>query len=310
MNTLPTTSTRPLRALELFCGIGGFAAALPPNVEVTAAIDLGSHVLSVYRHNFPEHNALQQNLEYLSEEELGSYEADIWWMSPPCQPYTTRGKERDLQDRRARSLIHLLALIEELRPAMIGMENVEGFLGSEAWELVLRTLKIQGYEIHEEVLCPTELGIPARRRRYYLVASLHGLRSPNEMDFSRQTLKEFLDPEPAEELFVPEEIVATHGPGMRIIDLEKTPYRIANTFTGAYGKTWQAAGSYLQTPGGRVRRFSPKELLRLLGFPEAFQFPQGYSRRLTYKAIGNSLSVVVMRRVLSRLLIPPPVETQ
>lgn len=306
-----------IRALELFCGIGGFAAAITSHAQIVGAIDLGAHVLQVYAHNFPSHPRRQANLEHLDLDEYRSFEADLFWMSPPCQPYTTRGNKRDLNDRRAQSLIRLLEVISALRPTYLAMENVEGFVGSNAQNLVHQTLQDAGYDFHEEILCPTALGIPARRPRYYLVASRQGLIEPPPLPFAPRTLPDYLEADPGEELFVPEHIFATHGPGMRVIDLQNTPDRIANTFTGAYGKTWQAAGSYLQTPDCRVRRFSPRELLALLDFPADFSFPDHYSPRLTYKAIGNSLSLVALRRILARLppfqnlaLIPPRVETQ
>ena len=36
-------------------------------------------------------------------EELAAFGADLWWLSPPCQPYSVRGRGRDLDDPRART---------------------------------------------------------------------------------------------------------------------------------------------------------------------------------------------------------------
>lgn len=300
------SGTPPLRALELFCGMGGFTAAVADvdEVEVVGGIDLSPHVLEIYKHNFPSHGGRQAQLEFLKASELIAYGADMWWMSPPCQPYTTRGEQLDLEDPRAKSLVRILGLIAEQRPTYMGLENVPGFLGSQAHALVVETLKNAGYTWREQLLCPTQLGIPARRERYYLVASRVGLEEPGLVIKKPRQLANFLELEVDESLFVPEEIVETHGPGMRILDLEADPHVVANTFTGAYGKTWQAAGSYLiDQPSGRVRRFSPRELLRLLGFAEDFGFPDSTPLRHRYKAIGNSLSVYAMREVLRAL--PP-----
>lgn len=289
-------------ALELFCGIGGFAAAVEGKARVVGAIDLSPHVLEVYKLNFPDHRARQAHLEFIEHGELAAFEAQIWWMSPPCQPYTTRGKERDLRDHRARSLIHMMEAVADLLPPSIGMENVPGFVSSDAHKLVRRTLEEGGYEIREFVLCPTELGIPARRERFYLVASREGLKEVELPRPQRRCLADFLDDDAGEEYVVPADIIATHGPGMRILDLKKKPDVVANTFTGSYGKTWQAGGSYLRMDDGGVRRFSPAELLRLLDFPREFSFPTEMSIRQRYKWIGNSLSVVAMRQVLRAIL--------
>lgn len=296
----------PLRALELFCGIGGFAAALDPaQASVVGAMDLSPHVLEVYRHNYPEHTTRQINLDFIKPAQLDAYGATMWWMSPPCQPYTTRGRQRDLEDRRARSLPRLMDSFERLCPDALGLENVPGFVDSQAHALVLETLQRAGYEVRERRLCPTELGVPARRERYYLVASRRGLAEVAPAAPAPRQLASYLDDTPLDALdpalIVPEAIVASHGPGMRILDLEADPDAIANTFTGAYGKTWRAAGSFLRLADGRVRLLSPAELLRLLGFPPEFNFPAQMPLRHQYKAVGNSLSVVAMREVLRPL---------
>ena len=41
-----------LRVLELYCGIGGCAAALGDGAEIVAAVDVNRVALGVYRHNF------------------------------------------------------------------------------------------------------------------------------------------------------------------------------------------------------------------------------------------------------------------
>ncbi|RAL20104.1 DNA methyltransferase [Lujinxingia litoralis] len=292
-----------MRCLELFCGIGGFAAAVAGHAQVVGALDLSGHAMEVYRHNFADHGGRQAHLEHLGEEELLGYEADLWWMSPPCQPYTTRGKQRDLEDHRARSLVRLMEIIGRRGPQVVGLENVPGFRGSQAHALVLETLREAGYQVAERLLCPTELGIPAQRERYYLIASRRGLHPWSEgTSGPMRPLADFLAAPTGEALtpyLVPGPMLEKHGPGMRIFDLEAEPGLVANTFTGAYGKTWQAAGAYLRLGQGRVRRFTPPEILRLMGFGPAFGFPEHVSLRQRYKLIGNSLSVWAMRAVLA-----------
>ena len=52
-----------MRVLELFCGIGGLAAALDRNFAiVVGAFDQDPTVLSTYRYNFPEHPAVRLDL--------------------------------------------------------------------------------------------------------------------------------------------------------------------------------------------------------------------------------------------------------
>ena len=86
-----------MRCLELYCGIGGFAvAAQQLGWQVVRAVDINQRAAEVYRHNF-DHVLETRTIESLSTSDLSATEADLWWMSPPCQPFTARGQRRDIQ---------------------------------------------------------------------------------------------------------------------------------------------------------------------------------------------------------------------
>lgn len=289
-----------LRALELFAGIGGFAAAVGSHADIVGAVDISSHVLEVHRHNFP-HPTAQKNLATLKASELTAYAADLWWMSPPCQPYTVRGNQQDLQDHRAASFLNILEILPAALPAHLAMENVQGFHGSQARQRLLETLDALGYKVAELMLCPTQLGVPAKRERYYLVASRESLLTPKTpLSTSRTMLADYLEDDPSPELFIDPALVEKHGPGMRILDIHD-PHAQANCFTSAYAKTFRFSGSFLRHPDGRVRHASPREVLSTLHFPDTFEFPETMTRRQQYKYAGNSLSVLAMREVLRRI---------
>lgn len=293
-----------VRVLELFCGLGGCAQALrADDVEVVGAIDLGAHVLESYRRNYPTHPVKQGHLQFIKAPVLEAYRAQLWWLSPPCQPYTVRGLRRDLEDHRAGSLVHLFDVIEQVLPPMLAMENVAGFVGSQAHERFMATLERCGYHVRERLLCPTELGIPAQRERYYLVASLDALAPEQPWQGTWRPLEGFLD-DPAqldEALWLNPDDVERHGPGMRILSMPLEPDMRANCFTSAYAKTFRCAGSFLRNEQGQVRYFSPSELLRLLGFEEAYTLPSSFTSRQCYKYIGNSLSTFAVREILTAL---------
>ena len=171
-----------LRVLELFCGIGGCAAALGERAEIVAAVDINQVALSVYRHNF-SHPVQVRAIESLPVQVCRECEADLWWMSPPCQPYTFRGRQLDVHDPRAESLLTVIERIAEIRPRYVALENVPGFCGSSAHQRLRATLDAHGYDVQEQILCPTQLGVPNRRRRFYLVAGRNG--SLRELDAGR-----------------------------------------------------------------------------------------------------------------------------
>jgi site-specific DNA-cytosine methylase len=298
-----------LKALELFCGIGGFAAAAAQlNLQVVGALDQSPAALAVYQLNFPDHGARPTDLEKISAAELAGFGADLWWLSPPCQPYSVRGHRRDLSDPRARSLIHLLAVLpqipEDRLPCHLAVENVAGFAGSQARELLVGLLAERGYQLRERLLCPTELGVPSRRSRYYLIASRAGLAPPRPLArlplrWLRNFLEPALDDAPPAALLVPRQQLARFGAGLRILD-PADPAAYTTCFTAGYGKSLMHAGSYLRCKGG-VRRFAPVEIARLLGFPEGCCFPEMLPLRKRWHLLGNSLSVTAVREVLREL---------
>jgi len=259
------------------------------------AIDQHQLGLSVYRDNWP-HPIKVMNLVGARKDRLP--EADLWWMSPPCQPYTIRGAHRDLDDRRAESFKAVVAAIGECRPSFLALENVPPFAESRAHDLIVGTLIDLGYEVKERMLCPTEFGIPAQRNRFYLVAG-RGLKPFRDPQSESRTLADYLDDDASPALDVEEELKARFGHAFHVVNRED-PDAVAACFTSAYGNSPVYAGSYLRD-GDRLRRFSPRELLRFLGFAESFKLPADLPLRKGWSLVGNSLSVPAVRSMLSAI---------
>jgi DNA (cytosine-5)-methyltransferase 1 len=287
-----------LRAIELFCGIGGFAQAVGERVEVVTAIDMSHHALATYAHNFP-HPVAARTLESLPLRTLADLPADLWWLSPPCQPYTRRGRQRDAEDPRAQSLAALIDHLGAVLPPYVALENVPGFDGSQMQQRLLATLQRCGYTVQQWQLCPVEWGIPNRRRRYYLVAGRTRLQPPKRPRAIRRCLGEYLDEHPAASLALAAEQLQRYRPVLHIVRPDDRE-AIAACFTAAYGFSPVRSGSCLWAADG-VRRFSVGEVQRLLGFPATFRFPGEISDRTAWRLLGNSLSVPVVRYVLSSI---------
>lgn len=79
------------------------------------------------RADIPKNN--QNLIETLSTKYYNDIAADIWTMSPPCQPYTRIGLQQGSVDARAKSFLHLLKVLGEMenKPKYILVENVKGF---------------------------------------------------------------------------------------------------------------------------------------------------------------------------------------
>lgn len=296
----PALPCPELRVIELFAGIGGMAAAWP-EAKVLAAIDINRLAQRVYHQNFP-HRYCVQEIESLSMETLHGYSADCWWMSPPCQPFTRRGRLRDLADPRCRGFTHIVEALRHCRPAMLGLENVVGFENSHAHRLLLEQLENLGYYTRSRELCPSQLGWPNRRPRFYLLASLQPLPDWRVLPQWKCSLASLIDPELVPNSPQTAELMLPATEQMRYFDaLDRVSLssQLTACFAGSYGKTILHAGSYLQCSGG-FRRFSPREVARLLGFGDAFRL-DGLSHRSAWKLLGNSLSLHCVRNVVSHL---------
>jgi len=283
--------------LELFAGIGGCAAALGEGASVIA-VDHDEAAALTYAATHG-HSVIRHNLHYAKPQWFERFGADLWWLSPPCQPYTIRGQQRDLQDRRSQALQRVVAALEVVGPPFVAVENVPWFEGSDSEALLLRTLDRMGYAVATKQLCPTALGVPAERRRYYLVASLRGLRAPPERPPGpRGRIGDWLDPFD-EALAVPAELASRYDGALHVVDADDL-LATAACFTGAYHRSPVYAGSYLRQDG-RLRWWSPTEVARSLGFGDAVRFPDAVGLAKRYKLVGNSLSVWAVRQVLARL---------
>lgn len=291
-----------MRVLELFCGLGGCAAALhgSPAAQIVAAIDVHPGALAAYQHSFPDHPTINAEIAFLGSQRLRAFQADLWWMSPPCQPFTRRGLGRGLEDRRCRALRFLIKHIDEIRPPHIALENVPDFVDSDAHELLRETLLRAGYEVREWLLCPSELGVPNRRRRFYLLASLEGLRPEKPLPQFSRPLYDFIDQEAHKDplLRLDEAVYSAYHHALHIIG--PGDYNaVTNCFTSAYGRSHVRSGSYLSLGQG-YRRFAPREILRLLGFPPGYDLPPLPPRR-AWPLVGNSLSLFCVKHVLHHL---------
>lgn len=283
-----------MRILELFSGIGGLAAAVEGRAEVAAAVDHDLRAVGVYRSNWP-HPVHVKNLVSVKPAWLAAFQADLWWMSPPCAPHGIRGEQRDVDDPRSAAFQHVLRCIEEVRPRHVAIENVPWFRGGRAWERLMEVAARCGYAVQATELCPAELGVPAVRRRVYvLLGDTVPIPPPTA---ERRPLSAFIGPW-RDELAIPDDRRARFGDAFHVVDVDD-PDALAACFTRAYGKSPVYVGSYLaQTVDGarRLRHFAPEEIARLYGFPEPFRLDLGLADG--WKLIGNSVSVDAVRHVL------------
>lgn len=288
----------------------------------------------VYRKNWGPLLACR-SIEHLVPMEVDGA-ARLWTMSPPCQPFCQQGLKRDDADARSKSFLHLLGLLGKIQlpPDYIFLENVPLFEGSRCHSILLDTLSACGYEVCEASLSPECVGIPNTRNRYFLMATRMGSFSSRRLDLPATTVR------PLGDFLLRANEVAETPMGSLVIPrstLEKfhrmkfdvvTPSsQLTTTLTKGYGKqvgksgpvldlrsweAWLASGHVCNElasgrfrtvrPEERLRLLSPRELLRLHGYPDSFTFPEEVSHRQAMALIGNSVTVPLVARLLGELL--------
>ncbi|KAI5698065.1 hypothetical protein M8J75_001164 [Diaphorina citri] len=191
-----------LKVLELFSGIGGMHFACKEaerlsnhafSLEVVTAIDINTSANSVYKHNFPRTNLRGRNIQSFSIEEINAMSPDVILMSPPCQPFTRTGLQKDIADARCTALSYLIETIPAI-PSLqyLLLENVKGFEGSRSRDLITSMLTRAGFRFQEFLLSPTQFGVPNSRMRYYLIAKRTPAAHSSEASFCFETSSELM----------------------------------------------------------------------------------------------------------------------
>lgn len=154
-------------------------------------------------------------------------------------------------------------------------------------------------------LSPIQFGIPNSRPRYYLIATRKEDTSKYESNL-RQSIEdvekcemsiigEYLSDE-ADATYLPLEVVSNTA-----ISIVDSSFTSSTCFTKSYTQYLVGCGSYFRDSNG-VRPFSPREVSSLLSFPPTFSWPVNISKKQVYRALGNSVNVVVVSKLLERLL--------
>ena len=75
----------------------------------------------------------QVNISSLTAARLDKWGADLWLLSPPCQPYTRRGLQKQSGDARATSFLSILDLLPQLKARACWAERENRSFNFGAW---------------------------------------------------------------------------------------------------------------------------------------------------------------------------------
>jgi len=175
-----------LRAIDIFCGAGGFTlAAKQLKIKVIAAIEYNSHACETYRNNFVRYKRNRLRLyeqdvlslepeQILKDLELRPNELDILMGGPPCQGFSThRIKNAGVGDARNELLERYFDFVRLLKPKVFIVENVAGLLWPRHKQHVERFYNLArraGYSVHSPALLNAkDFGVPQNRKRVFIL---------------------------------------------------------------------------------------------------------------------------------------------
>jgi len=172
-----------LRALDLFAGAGGASLGLKQaGHELVLAAEWDGDACATHRAALPSCPVYQGDVRQLDPPA-----AELWWASPPCQAWSSAGRRRGAQDtRNGWPWVWELYDRAAFKPSCLIVENVAGMThhskaghgdplrcaGCYLQRVVLPELRARFPHVVSRVLDAADYGLPQRRRRLFIVASV------------------------------------------------------------------------------------------------------------------------------------------
>jgi len=279
--------------IDLFAGIGGFHLAFHNN---------GAECVFVSEWDEPARKTYQANFEKIDPKLFDpknidkTFVGDITKIDPknmpdfdvitggfPCQPFSQAGLKKGFTETRGTLFFDIARIIKEKQPKAFFLENVRGLLthdGGKTFETIKRVLTEElGYSFYYKVVKASDYGVPQHRPRLFMVG------------FKDKSIN-FEFPEP-------KELQMTMAD---IFDAKEVNRKVGFTLrVGGRGsglndrRNWD---TYLVD--GEVKRLTPKEGLRLQGFPDDFKFPVSETQAM--KQLGNSVAVPAIQATAEQIV--------
>ncbi|HEY3862715.1 MAG TPA: DNA (cytosine-5-)-methyltransferase [Verrucomicrobiae bacterium] len=310
-NGTPTLPEKTIQYVDLFCGIGGFRVAVEglakENNLSTACVlssDIDCECQKAYEANFGEKPA--GDITKVDENEVPAH--DLLLAGFPCQPFSIIGHMKGFADIRGTLFFEIARILKAKAPSVFILENVKllaGHNGGKTLKRILETLRGLGYHADYRVLNALRFGLPQKRERVFIV----GFKDTGA--FSRfewceggvpmKPLKEVLEKRVSRKHYCSDRIRQSRWSKLKPLS-EPTIWhenKAGHISAYPYSCALRAGASYNYLLVDGERRLTPREMLRLQGFPDSFQPVCSDSQ--TRKQAGNSVPVNLVRAVAQKV---------
>ena len=169
-STKTAAAESALKAVELFCGIGGFRIAADRlGIETVWANDFNKLACSVYRRRFDTGTLVEGDINELIHQVP---QHDLLTAGFPCQPFSAAGKKLGIKDPRGSLFQSIVDVLEQRQPRFFVLENVKRLLTMEGgvhFATVLAALSQLPYFVEWRVLNAKHFGLAQNRERVVIV---------------------------------------------------------------------------------------------------------------------------------------------
>lgn len=291
--------------IDLFAGIGGFhQAAKALGGECVFASEIDKDAQKAYEFNYDIKP--YGDITKIDASDIPNH--DILFAGFPCQPFSIIGNRLGFNDIRGTLFFDIARILKEKKPRMFMLENVKQLKGhnnGQTLKTILLTLENLGYKVSWNILNALDFGLPQKRERTIIVGFLN-----HEVNFlfpkrkSPFNLKNILqdDKEVDKKYFASDYIVKKRK------EAHESEYypgvwhenKSGNISSYPYSCALRAGASHNYLLVNGVRRLTPRECLRLQGFPDSFQIV--CSDAQTKKQAGNAVPVNMIKEILKEIL--------
>ena len=293
-----------LKCVDFFCGIGGFhEAARNLGLKVVFACDIDEYARRAYFANY----GLQPmgDITSIAPEDVPDH--DLIFAGFPCQPFSIIGQRRGFSDPRGVLFFEILRFVQVKRPRGIVLENVKQlstFDKGKVLKSIEDELKLLGYTVESRVLNALDFGLPQKRERTIIVATRRPFMrfpwptKPQKM----KPLTDILEVNPDPKYYVSERIrqkrMAAHVATVTPSIWHENKGGNISSHEWSCALRAGASHNYLLVNG--ERRLTPREQLRLQGFPDDWKIVCSDSE--TRKQTGNAVPVPMVQAVIERMM--------
>lgn len=291
--------------IDLFAGIGGFhLAADSLGGKCLFASEIDAEAKKAYYANY----GIMPNgdITKISTEEIPDH--DVLLAGFPCQPFSIIGNRLGFDDIRGTLFFEIARILKVKKPSLFVLENVKQLSRhnhGKTLDTILNTLKELGYLVYWDVLNALDFGLPQKRERTIIVGFLnHTVNFSFPCPHIKSKLEDVLEPDETVDFkyFASERIIkkrmekhhSNYHPGIWHEN------KSGNITSYPYSCALRAGASYNYLLVNGVRRLTPREMLRLQGFPDTFKIVCNDSQ--TRKQAGNAVPVNVIKAVLEAAL--------